>query len=970
MTTAKHLLFVIDITGSMGQWITALSSLLPTAIQSLALTRVFDSLSILAYTDYDTNPVCYFSGLCHAIDPTEVQQLKDFASKLKPIGGGGHPEAFKTALVELISKKKLYSDGKLWILHLCDAPPHSGNLDSEGKKEKEALGDMFDYVKICQELTTQLNVSFSSLTTTRSPLYCYLAQLTGGGVYNAGVVSLSNIRNQIGRVMNVWFGFGDPITSRQQINLEHDNLHNENPICKLAVQDVNDTTSIPPDRSLSTALLRSVQLMKTDEAFLERVIQEFRVIIETSPMALTISPILGKMWREFCKRRSDIRRDELIDLLGKAKNRLDNVEKPILELWLKESYNAKAEIDAEIKQFLSKNNVEGLLRFLPEGEFHAQQIVQLLAAGDRKSTTVIRSMLTRMYVDTSYKLNSVVLEDDAELPLPDGTIPLNLSNFLFFELVMNTVAPGTKLTRRYAAMLAIHAIQCGSVLKERAITFLEAVKGKWISWNRRSEDNSPEIPDNWSVSFLDLITHPNCVDIVLTEDEKKKAFYFKKVTYLLRFFRGLELNVKTVDPTSIDGMFPDHLLNCPTCKFDRPLTVISSTGECGYCVSDSESKTTQLTYKQVRCYPCGTIYSRNSEVSIPGYSKCYTCRTVTEEKKLTPKATCSKCNLDFTLHYKTEEGLPNGVCANCAAGNPPRVLGYREYPCLAHQIFSEHFPTLCAAVGFKIVNGEKFTFNSGTALYDAVLYLEECEPVPQTAPTKILFRESLVQNSSDLWTYMVEVMTGGKAKWSECSICLEQLPPSELIPACGRRGCQQRVCGNCSQLWYSKNTPGSLIYMRAILCQFCGRVPAPRILGRIHNRLIALAQSFAQKPLNPDMYYAWCSDCLQPKEIAEITCTTEAPRVENYRCNDCVNPASQKAPERELPTKSCPGCTVTIQKTGGCNHITCSACSTHWCWQCGEKFSTSGEVYDHMHSVHGKIFDDDEAQYYNNEEYD
>jgi len=84
--------------------------------------------------------------------------------------------------------------------------------------------------------------------------------------------------------------------------------------------------------------------------FLEHVISEFRTIITTSPMSLTITPVLGKMWREFCKRRQDIRRDELIDLLSNRKHSLNAEDKAVMETWLTESYNSQAEIDEEIKE--------------------------------------------------------------------------------------------------------------------------------------------------------------------------------------------------------------------------------------------------------------------------------------------------------------------------------------------------------------------------------------------------------------------------------------------------------------------------------------------------------------------------------------------------------------------------------------------------------------------------------------------
>jgi hypothetical protein len=38
-------------------------------------------------------------------------------------------------------------------------------------------------------------------------------------------------------------------------------------------------------------------------------------------------------------------------------------------------------------------------------------------------------------------------------------------------------------------------------------------------------------------------------------------------------------------------------------------------------------------------------------------------------------------------------------------------------------------------------------------------------------------------------------------------------------------------------------------------------------------------------------------------------------------------------------------CGVTIDKVDGCNHMTCSVCSRHWCWQCKGPWHPTGNVY-------------------------
>jgi len=49
--------------------------------------------------------------------------------------------------------------------------------------------------------------------------------------------------------------------------------------------------------------------------------------------------------------------------------------------------------------------------------------------------------------------------------------------------------------------------------------------------------------------------------------------------------------------------------------------------------------------------------------------------------------------------------------------------------------------------------------------------------------------------------------------------------------------------------------------------------------------------------------------------------------------------------------KRCPSCRVWIQKTTGCNHISCR-CGAHVCWTCLASFSTSDGTYAHLRETH------------------
>lgn len=48
-----------------------------------------------------------------------------------------------------------------------------------------------------------------------------------------------------------------------------------------------------------------------------------------------------------------------------------------------------------------------------------------------------------------------------------------------------------------------------------------------------------------------------------------------------------------------------------------------------------------------------------------------------------------------------------------------------------------------------------------------------------------------------------------------------------------------------------------------------------------------------------------------------------------------------------MVSTACPGCRMPIEKSGGCNHMTCSSCLTHFCWKCHTVIS-SADPYSHF----------------------
>ncbi|KAJ4360887.1 uncharacterized protein N0V89_001455 [Didymosphaeria variabile] len=97
-----------------------------------------------------------------------------------------------------------------------------------------------------------------------------------------------------------------------------------------------------------------------------------------------------------------------------------------------------------------------------------------------------------------------------------------------------------------------------------------------------------------------------------------------------------------------------------------------------------------------------------------------------------------------------------------------------------------------------------------------------------------------------------------------------------------------------------------------------------------------------------------CSNCL------EMVCTSCHALHGRYTCAEYkdIQSGGYEALEKlkkELNIKDCPKCSTPMEKTEGCNHMTCGGCKAHICWVCMGVFSTSSQCYDHMSEKHGGI---------------
>ena len=223
-------------------------------------------------------------------------------------------------------------------------------------------------------------------------------------------------------------------------------------------------------------------------------------------------------------------------------------------------------------------------------------------------------------------------------------------------------------------------------------------------------------------------------------------------------------------------------------------------------------------------------------------------------------------------------------------------------------------------------------------------------------------RRSLV-DSSTLPEY-----AEGKESDSDCPICYCEIENPTTL------GCGHSYCKACFDHWLGSTIRHRLIPLR---CVSCGDKVDISVLRDSKSFDELLSKSFAYYvSMNPSLYtYCPTPDCpqiyrlgpagtvIQCSECLTHVCTFC--KIEWHEGLTCIEIQEYNDPEtrknvtlmKELGIKPCPNCKTLLEKTMGCNHMTCTGCKTHLCWVCLEDFGTSGGqgVYAHMSAAHGGI---------------
>lgn len=533
----------------------------------------------------------------------------------------------------------------------------------------------------------------------------------------------------------------------------------------------------------------------------------------------------------------------------------------------------------------------------------------------------------------------------------------------FWRILLHIVVPGTMLSARPAALLAALSIRMGFQ------PLIEAAEQEMLIW--RARWNDIEVPENWNVSCLSLLMDADAAyqkrhqdkatSLLKTED---RALFEQLITYKM-----LELNLDTTLTARI-GWTPEKttaplgpLVTCRSCELPRSVTIMGASGKCGYClwteytspkdreehvnarVTKEDDENTPAIWVECNIRTCRAQYVVYRPENLNVRPKCHYCR----DSKEAPTVECTEClNRVIYPHAYRPKDMKGFKCYACTSGKKTVV----DVETTANKLSKENgIEWLLRNDKNKLpepFNKRSLFHTISTAGIDN--FCTSVSLFPESSRKDLRLHGKVIRNIPDVIEGLQSWVSRRRTESGTCSLCFSNFRKSDLNLACGRSGCEQRICRDCLQGWYGLNAAGRIINTSALSCPFCRRAPAGRTLAKYGMGIHAVGNLKSAVDEKGRWIYAWCVRCGHAKQYLERVCARGAPpELSDFKCEPCnFNPTDAGK------VQMCPGCGVATQKTDGCNHIECM-CGQHWCWFCGKK-STEEEIYPHMEEEHGSYY--------------
>ncbi|CAF3714742.1 unnamed protein product [Rotaria socialis] len=995
---AYRVLFIVDATGSMGTFLNSLIISLYQigSIMKLA-TEKKSEIGVLWYRDYDqpANKVTGFSGYSN-----DMRKISEFLSTLKPDGGGDEPEATKTALNKALDMNLV--DSKTIVFIYTDAPPHHSTTGGSSRKKEEQVIKEKDWIQLCKLYQQTGCRIFSFINQSRFETASFYILLSAYTQSKAFFLRLTNVETISKCTINLFLSLcnaeyepTDLVQCLEFLNTAHDSthqnssrkykskerplresswrcdpcnidlsaFHNENDACcqnhsylpgqKSPRATINTVSfNVEPIEFMIVDLRFMMTKFDNDDKYKSDVYEIFKsLMVPQHIVALTYNSILGLLWRSICSKRKDVRRDELVGMLSQTlntmttnANALSKATAEIVRSWVEESYNSKETILAAMCEV--KEQVPALVLTL-NGKMSRTELMEITRSCSPQTIRNVMSLLNHLTVVTYFG------------NLPENYLPLNMNDCNLFQFLPHLLAEGLTFSLRPAAIIAMLCILSkNSILEKRAADFLTSIKGKWIDL---------EQTENYSYSLSKI-----CVQLkeFFTEDEQS---FFKK----LYIIGGIKINAATritieqpFTPTA-NTIRHDTKILCRTCNILRSTTLYPdvSTSCCALCLPQNDMQNVpepcsgEMSHL-VQCGKCSCLYAIVQYDKLYASPKCYYCRDLGRE---TPYRCCTGCQNKY-VHYDstaTKSGEEyTFLCAECQHSENKQAISTREVS--MSTLINENKAILFKYLNINVKKDDIDIFSREWSLFKLrdkveLLRTKNVNSIRQSTSSVVLtYKNKLIFQLDTVFHQIRSWIRSGKSEMVTCYICCDDVPRDKMNDTCGNKLCHAEACTDCLTKWYEVVQPGSIVLIAHLSCPFCKHAPNGKILKRYNKQACTIVRSDKKNDYDEHWYYGWCLNCYKVKMAQEKVCLAdgEIPQLHDFVCDECEAKRKQKSTPTDV--KYCPGinqttkqtCGIAVSKNGGCNHITCTACNSHWCWLCVKTYE---RIYEHLTAAHGNF---------------
>jgi hypothetical protein len=693
---------------------------------------------------------------------------------------------------------------------------------------------------------------------------------------------------------------------------------------------------------------------------------------------LTTNPIIGKYWRLVCGtyRRKDEGKYELlcqqtINKLSQVVNNISDLpERKFMQDWISESHDDEDLIQEMLARNFATNEYKSVLT-LPADcsvQITRDDVLELGRGGDFKTLALAIAEIQLIPAPSSPP-------DETPTFVPYSN---DMNSMDVMQLLGNLLSHKMVLSKSVGLLAAILALK-NTILAEHALTALKANVGNWIDWSL-DVDQKQNTPMCWSMNFITLLKL--APDDVLTLPERNFRDHYHKVSHMTRVQHArMTIEVPLILEEPRRNVTWKRL--CRSCGISRCFSIFPGNSDvCGLCIAldptdanrwyqanlnisnqyghsmdpkkyvepnDSETNWAQ-------CYTCHANYGIIDTRYLNVRPKCHACRTGDPNETVT----CCLC--------KHKYSSPNGSAmlafrANCANG------GESEFTCprcvkSASGMQTEVEVKLSDFVAENLEAIQPFLPSNFNAMMDEKVKFwkrvlnskEAARPAERDDDAKmhrsLVYKGFPILNATVCIDKFCDMLSSTDFAQAVCGLCFEDVPVRALNACCG--SCANTMCTSCIANWYGKTSLGEMVSENHTKCPFCKSVPkfsVIRHLGLRHLRNIRTTNSNKGRNLcewDPHFVYAACLECRCAKPALPRQCVEESlPEIKHFVCEDCVNKKTKQMLDLALdapPTKECPSCHSTVSKDGGCNHISCTQCHTHWCWSCGSNKDPTTQV--------------------------